>query len=44
MIRDGVDDADRNQAITALTIEEMKAAGVPADDPRIRSLEEELTQ
>ena len=33
---------DRNQAITALTIDELRASGVPASDPLVQMLESEL--
>lgn len=33
---------DRNQAITALTVDELRASGVPASDPLVQMLESEL--
>ena len=33
---------DRNQAITALTVDELRASGVPAADPLVKMLESEL--
>ena len=33
---------DHNQAITALTVDELRASGVPASDPLVQMLESEL--
>ena len=33
---------DYNQAITALTVDELRASGVPASDPLVQMLESEL--
>jgi hypothetical protein len=35
---------DRNQAITAMTVDELRASGVPATDPLVQMLEAELRE
>ena len=35
---------DHNQAVTALTVDELRASGVPAADPLVQMLESELRE